>query len=226
MTVPAVEARDVRFSFGSTPALRGATVSVAAGEILAVMGPSGSGKSTLLHCMAGMLVPDGGEVWFAGRRIDTLGEAERSALRRDRLPQPRLELGRALLGDHVALAVGPGAGLRFAHHHLAVAGQPAQRGVELPERQRPAAAEERVVVALEVVAVARLAFEEPEQGEGNAHAVGIPPGYTPRKYCPAGHDRPGATLLRTCTASAQRRRRPATAAHPTVGERSTSRGEP
>jgi putative ABC transport system ATP-binding protein len=80
----AVEARDVRFSFGSTPALRGATVAVAPGEILAVMGPSGSGKSTLLHCLAGILVPDGGEVQFAGRRIDTLGEAERSALRRDR----------------------------------------------------------------------------------------------------------------------------------------------
>jgi putative ABC transport system ATP-binding protein len=84
MTGPAVEARDVRFSFGSTPALRGATVAVTSGEILAVMGPSGSGKSTLLHCLAGILVPDGGEVWFDGRRIDRLSEADRSALRRDR----------------------------------------------------------------------------------------------------------------------------------------------
>ena len=80
----AVEARDVRFSFGSTPALRGATVAVAPGEILAVMGPSGSGKSTLLHCLAGILVPDSGEVLLGGRRIDDLPEAERSALRRDR----------------------------------------------------------------------------------------------------------------------------------------------
>jgi putative ABC transport system ATP-binding protein len=79
-----IEARDVRFSFGSTSALRGATVTVAAGEVLAVMGPSGSGKSTLLHCLAGILVPDGGEVHVAGRRIDTLGDAERSTLRRDR----------------------------------------------------------------------------------------------------------------------------------------------
>jgi putative ABC transport system ATP-binding protein len=81
---PAVEAREVRFSFGSTPALRDATVAVAAGEVLAVMGPSGSGKSTLLHCLAGILVPDGGEVCVAGRRIDDLPESERSALRRDR----------------------------------------------------------------------------------------------------------------------------------------------
>jgi putative ABC transport system ATP-binding protein len=71
-------------SFGQTPALRGACVRIAAGEIVAVMGPSGSGKSTLLHCLAGILTPDAGEVWFAGRRIDTLAEAERSALRRDR----------------------------------------------------------------------------------------------------------------------------------------------
>jgi len=79
-----LEARSVVRSFGSTPALRGASVSVRAGEILAVMGPSGSGKSTLLHCLAGILTPDSGEVEFDGRRIDALGEAERSALRRDR----------------------------------------------------------------------------------------------------------------------------------------------
>ena len=79
-----IEAYDVVMSFGQTPALRGASVSVASGEILAVMGPSGSGKSTLLHCLAGILIPGSGEVWFDGRRVDTLGEAERSALRRDR----------------------------------------------------------------------------------------------------------------------------------------------
>jgi putative ABC transport system ATP-binding protein len=78
-----VEAREVELSFGETPALRGANLTVAAGEILAVMGPSGSGKSTLLHCLAGILVPQAGEIFFAGRRIDTFGENERSALRRD-----------------------------------------------------------------------------------------------------------------------------------------------
>ena len=84
MTGALVAARDVHFSFGPTPALRGADLSVNAGEIVAVMGPSGSGKSTLLHCLAGILVPGAGEVWFADRRIDQLGEGERSALRRDR----------------------------------------------------------------------------------------------------------------------------------------------
>jgi putative ABC transport system ATP-binding protein len=79
-----IEARDVVLSFGSTPALRGAGVRIAAGEILAVMGPSGSGKSTLLHCLAGILVPGSGEIHFDGRRVDTMSEAARSELRRDR----------------------------------------------------------------------------------------------------------------------------------------------
>ena len=79
-----IEARDVEKSFGQTPALRGATVEVKRGEILAIMGPSGSGKSTLLHCLAGILVPDSGEVYFDGRRVDSMREAERSKLRRDR----------------------------------------------------------------------------------------------------------------------------------------------
>jgi putative ABC transport system ATP-binding protein len=77
-----IEAREVIKSFGQTPALRGASVAVARGEILAVMGPSGSGKSTLLHCLAGIFTPDRGEIWFGGRRLDALSEAERTKLRR------------------------------------------------------------------------------------------------------------------------------------------------
>jgi len=79
-----IEARDVVKSFGQTPALRGATIAVRPGEIVAVMGPSGSGKSTLLHCLAGILTPDEGEVWFAGQRLDTLTETQRSEVRRDK----------------------------------------------------------------------------------------------------------------------------------------------
>ena len=79
-----VEARNLVKSFGETPALRGASLGVRQGEIVAVMGPSGSGKSTLLHCLAGILVPEEGEVWFGGQRLDTLSDSRRSALRRDR----------------------------------------------------------------------------------------------------------------------------------------------
>jgi putative ABC transport system ATP-binding protein len=77
-----IEARDVYRSFGQTLALRGASVSVPAGEIVAMVGPSGSGKSTLLHCLAGIFRPDRGEVWFDGQRVDQLSDKKRSLLRR------------------------------------------------------------------------------------------------------------------------------------------------
>lgn len=81
---PLLSCRAIRRSFGATPALRGAYFSAAAGEIVAIMGPSGSGKSTLLHCLAGILVPDEGEVFFSGQRIDQLSETRRSELRREK----------------------------------------------------------------------------------------------------------------------------------------------
>src|SRR5882724_34823 len=83
-TVNIIEARDLVLSFGETPALRGASLGVRPGEIVAVMGPSGSGKSTLLHSLADILVPDEGETWFGGQRLDSLSDDRRSALRRDR----------------------------------------------------------------------------------------------------------------------------------------------
>ncbi|MFB4285599.1 ABC transporter ATP-binding protein [Nonomuraea sp. MTCD27] len=74
--------RDLHKSFGLTHALRGAGLSVNAGEVLAVMGPSGSGKSTLLQCLAGILTPDAGEVTLDGMRIDLLDDHRRTRLRR------------------------------------------------------------------------------------------------------------------------------------------------
>ena len=77
-----VEARGIVKSFGQTPALRGASVTVGQGEIFAIMGPSGSGKSTLLHCLAGIFPPDQGEVLFDGQLVNGMSEADRTKLRR------------------------------------------------------------------------------------------------------------------------------------------------
>jgi putative ABC transport system ATP-binding protein len=62
-------------------ALRGVSLSVARGEVVAVVGPSGSGKSTLLGCLAGIDEPSGGTVRIVGQRMNARPEAERAALR-------------------------------------------------------------------------------------------------------------------------------------------------
>jgi putative ABC transport system ATP-binding protein len=64
-----------------TFALRGVSIAVHGGEMVAVAGPSGSGKSTLLACLAGLDEPDGGHVLVAGQRITRRHEATRAALR-------------------------------------------------------------------------------------------------------------------------------------------------
>jgi putative ABC transport system ATP-binding protein len=82
---PLVDGRELYRFFHTgddeTFALRGVSISVGAGELVAVAGPSGSGKSTLLACLAGLDEPDGGHVMIAGRRITRRDEATRAGLR-------------------------------------------------------------------------------------------------------------------------------------------------
>ena len=65
--------------------LRGVNLAIAAGERVALTGESGSGKSTLLHLIAGLDAADSGEITLAGASVTGLADAERAALRRDRL---------------------------------------------------------------------------------------------------------------------------------------------
>lgn len=77
-----LSARRVTKRFGSTVAVRDVDFEIARGEVVAFVGPSGSGKSTLLYLLSGVLVPDEGEVWFAGVPLHTASEDQRSRLRR------------------------------------------------------------------------------------------------------------------------------------------------
>ncbi|MGP4018950.1 ABC transporter ATP-binding protein [Saccharopolyspora sp. 5N708] len=81
-TEPLLVGTDLHLSFGPTPALRGAALSVEAGEMVAVMGASGSGKSTLLHCLAGIRLPRSGQIHYRGTELTGLSDERRSALRR------------------------------------------------------------------------------------------------------------------------------------------------
>ena len=86
VAAPALEVRDVFRIFRSGPvetvALRGASLSIARGEFVALLGASGSGKSTLLHIAAGLDEPSAGSVRVAGEPLDGLTDEQRLGLRR------------------------------------------------------------------------------------------------------------------------------------------------
>lgn len=73
--------RDITKSYNSAPVLTGISLTIEPGETVAVMGPSGSGKSTLLHCMSGVLLPNDGDVIYGDTKVNSLSDADRSALR-------------------------------------------------------------------------------------------------------------------------------------------------
>jgi putative ABC transport system ATP-binding protein len=86
---PVLVARELSKVYGAgataVRALDGASIEVARGEMVAIMGPSGSGKSTLLHLLGALETPTAGEVAVAGERYDGLDDAGLTRVRRDRI---------------------------------------------------------------------------------------------------------------------------------------------
>jgi putative ABC transport system ATP-binding protein len=85
-----IEARGLtkRYELGKenyVDALRGASLRIGRGEVVAIMGPSGSGKSTMMHILGCLDAPDAGEVWLSGRRVDGLKGKDLNEVRRSQL---------------------------------------------------------------------------------------------------------------------------------------------
>ena len=74
--------KSFRTNEGEVPVLSDISLSLLAGETLALRGESGSGKSTLLHIAGALELPDGGSVEIAGRDLSKMDDAERAAVRR------------------------------------------------------------------------------------------------------------------------------------------------
>jgi putative ABC transport system ATP-binding protein len=153
---PVVEARDVYKTYVSgrlrVPALRGVSLRIERGEIVAIVGPSGCGKTTLLHCLSGLEDFDRGEVLLEQQRLSTLSDARKAEHRARRM------------------------GFVFQSYNLLPV-LTALENVELPLllAQRPAAeARRRAVRALEVVGLEnRLGHRPSELSGGQQQRVAV-----------------------------------------------------
>ncbi|MER6785622.1 ABC transporter ATP-binding protein [Streptomyces sp. NPDC000658] len=170
----------MELSYGETPAVRSADISLFRGEVAAITGQSGSGKSSLLYCLAGVLPAARGEVRFEGRLLGELDDEALSTLRRERfgfvfqygelLPELTVE-------ENTALP------LRLAGHRkapaLAAAGEVLERlGLANLRDRRPSQVSggqsQRVAVARALVHKPAVVFaDEPTGSLDSANATAV-----------------------------------------------------
>jgi polar amino acid transport system ATP-binding protein len=74
-------AENIRKTYGDREILKGVSLSISKGELKVLIGPSGAGKSTLLQCLNFLVMPDAGDVWLEGHRIDRAKKSELYAIR-------------------------------------------------------------------------------------------------------------------------------------------------
>jgi len=111
---PVLELAEVTKTYGTTPqipALQGVSFSVAAGELVAVVGPSGSGKSTLLHLMGTLERPTSGRVAISGLDVAELEDCELAAVRATRIG---FVFQRSFLAEHSRILDNVADGLLYA----------------------------------------------------------------------------------------------------------------
>ncbi|HXA43646.1 MAG TPA: ATP-binding cassette domain-containing protein [Candidatus Solibacter sp.] len=77
---PLLELRDINVRFGAVQALTDVNLKVYSGEVLALVGDNGAGKSTLIKCIAGINIPDHGQILFEGKEVRFTGPRDPTAL--------------------------------------------------------------------------------------------------------------------------------------------------
>ncbi len=169
-----LELRDVHRTHGRGPtavrALRGVSLAVRPGELVAVMGPSGSGKSTLLNLAGGLDRPTAGEVLVEGRPLASCSRSQLAALRRRRVGYvfQDLNLLPSLTAvENVALPLElDGAGVRRARR-LALAALAAMELSELADRypdELSGGQQQRAAIARALVGERRLVLADEPTG--------------------------------------------------------------
>jgi len=141
-----LSAHDLHVELGGASVLRGLSIDVDPGEMVAVVGPNGSGKSTLVRTLAGLLRPVSGRVRLAGRSVHTLGRRERARL----------------LGLLVQSAEAPP--LTSVREHVAF-GRHAYRGLFTGDRARDAEMVTDAMTTCEVESLAARPVDELSGGE-------------------------------------------------------------
>jgi putative ABC transport system ATP-binding protein len=165
-----LEMTEIEHTYGRTPALKGVSLMVDAGEVVAVTGPSGCGKSTLLHAGAGIVRPQRGSVRLLGQDLSELHEAERTRLRRGHVGIV-LQFGQLVpdvpVIDNVALPL-LFEGRGRARAHAAAADWLERVGMGLSRDKLPAELSggegQRVAVARALVTEPRIVFADEPTG--------------------------------------------------------------
>lgn len=98
-----LELRDLKVKYGQVEALHGLNLSVAEGELVTILGANGAGKSTTLMAISGLVPPSSGEIYFDGRRIDTLRSHQVVSLGITQSPEGRRVFGPLTVAENLAL---------------------------------------------------------------------------------------------------------------------------
>ncbi|MFC0006175.1 ABC transporter ATP-binding protein [Micromonospora siamensis] len=171
---PVLDVRDVHRTHGAGPAavraLRGVSLTVAPGELVAVMGPSGSGKSTLLALAGGLDGPTAGEVRVEGECLGALDRRQLARVRRRRIGYIFQELnllGSLTAAENVALPLElDGVGVRTARRQARVALAEVELdglGDRFPD-QLSGGQQQRVAIARALVGERRLVLADEPTG--------------------------------------------------------------